>query len=230
MKKIPLLAGALLASLLSGCATYALMTSSSESHEIHSLSRDPIVAFGRPQAPVPGFENAVVFVGQKYSYFAQPAATETDPQLFLRLMQGLDMERTRLLLYPQGNGQDTLVLYQAGHVQKSEFDNVAVTVVYRGSEPLSPTERQQLAALNFQCERSYCQRPLRSKITLAQLPRQRLGQQWPVKTPTLFDIRQENRSNGAALYPLLIAFDLVTLPVQMAVGTVAPAGLMATGQ
>ena len=230
MKKIILLAG-LLASLLSGCSTYTLMATSSESHEFTTLSRDQIVAFGRPQAPVPGFENAVVFVGQKYSYFAQPAEQEGDAQLFLRIMQGLNMERTSLLLFPHATGQDTLVMYQDGTaqtLQKSEFNDVPVTVVYKGQGPLSAQEQQQLAALNFKCEQSYCQRRLSSKITLAQRPRSSLGQQWQISRPTFFDIRKEEKARSSApLYPLAIGFDLVTLPVQLAVGTVASVGVMA---
>lgn len=221
MKKILLLASC----LLTACATTTVIIEGMKTNDT-VLSRDRIVGFGYPQTPVPGFEGAVVFLGEKYSYFATPDADKQDPQLFQRIMGGLDMNYTRLEL-PMEKGVDTLALYQkltpASEQELREFSET-IAVVYERREPLTAEERQRLAALKFKCRGSRCYRVLHGKITVAQLPRNRLDQQWSMGKPLFFEIRRRGEHKQVGLFlPLALTYDLITLPVQVLAVSVAGA-------
>ena len=229
--------------VLSGCATMILMNEhpyKSSGTKTGIALEDTLIAIGTAKSPIQGFENAVVVVGEKYSYLAQPAAKYTkQTDLFQKILHEVDLNYLKV-----GQFKSLGMAEDGQHINYSLEQKIKVTmkdskntkhktlqdeigfIFYKPLKQLTQGEESKMQALGFQCE--YIQQNLRcSRQILIDLyvanpvrNQQQLAHKFnhPIKLEVEYNIEQFNYkqvAGKALLMPLAITFDVVTSPLQL---------------
>ncbi len=224
-----LIAGAALSALLasSGCATNELLESNSRvtTSTVNSvLSQDQIIAFGRPAQALPRTPNAtMVIVGEKNSYVLTQGGTEMISLLTKLDPKNINVENAMSFTVPNNDG------YFGGRMKlsyaklKDEFARSDYQFfLQNGGQDCTSVSDLRINAQRF-CFDVPVQGaiyPQVSNISLIQSQYKALSKPYTV---TFYGQTQQTQttSSGAntgqklVLLPFALAFDVVTLPLQI---------------
>lgn len=224
-----LIAGAALSALLasSGCATNELLESNSRvtTNTVNSvLSQDQIIAFGRPAQALPRTPNAtMVIVGEKNSYVLTQGGTEMISLLTKLDPKNINVENAMSFTVPNNDG------YFGGRMKlsyaklKDEFARSDYQFfLQNGGQDCTSASDLRINAQRF-CFDVPVQGaiyPQVSNISLIQSQYKALSKPYTV---TFYGQTQQTQttSSGAntgqklVLLPFALAFDVVTLPLQI---------------
>ena len=224
-----LIAGAALSALLasSGCATNELLESNSRvtTSTVNSvLSQDQIIAFGRPAQALPRTPNAtMVIVGEKNSYVLTQGGTEMISLLTKLDPKNINVENAMSFTVPNNDG------YFGGRMKlsyaklKDEFARSDYQFfLQNGGQDCTSASDLRINAQRF-CFDVPVQGaiyPQVSNISLIQSQYKALSKPYTV---TFYGQTQQTQttSSGAntgqklVLLPFALAFDVVTLPLQI---------------
>lgn len=217
------LALALSATLLSGCATTALMEKDSggtyTTQTKQTLSNDVVVAFGKPSLQLPNLpSDAVVIVGQRNNYVLIEGGAR-----FTNLLTNLDARNISLtkgldFYSAKNDGSFTGNLAFKYTKLKSEVTNEELGFFLQNG--VAECSTQSDTRLNAQ---SFCfDIPLKGLVYPAasnQANLRALSKAYPVTIYTTQEVTsyRQGESNPAeklVLFPFAVAFDVVTLPFQ----------------
>ena len=222
-------AGAAVSALVvsSGCATNELLESNSRvtTKTVSSvLSQDQIVAFGRPASVLPKTPNAtMVIVGEKNSYVLTQGGTEMVTLLTKLDPKSITVENAMSFTVPNNDG------YFQGHMKmsyaklKDEFGRADYQFfLQNGGQECSSASDLRINAQRF-CFNVPVQGaiyPPVSNLSLIQSQYKALSKPYTV---TFYGQTQQSQttSSGAntgqklVLLPFALAFDVVTLPLQI---------------
>ena len=224
-----LIAGAALSALLasSGCATNELLESNSRvtTSTVNSvLSQDQIIAFGRPAQALPRTPNAtMVIVGEKNSYVLTQGGTEMISLLTKLDPKNINVENAMSFTVPNNDG------YFGGRMKlsyaklKDEFarSDYQFFLQNDGQDCTSASDlRINAQRFCFDVPVQGAIYPQVSNISLIQSQYKALSKPYTV---TFYGQTQQTQttSSGAntgqklVLLPFALAFDVVTLPLQI---------------
>ena len=224
-----LIAGAALSALLasSGCATNELLESNSRvtTNTVNSvLSQDQIIAFGRPAQALPRTPNAtMVIVGEKNSYVLTQGGTEMISLLTKLDPKNINVENAMSFTVPNNDG------YFGGRMKlsyaklKDEFarSDYQFFLQNDGQDCTSASDlRINAQRFCFDVPVQGAIYPQVSNISLIQSQYKALSKPYTV---TFYGQTQQTQttSSGAntgqklVLLPFALAFDVVTLPLQI---------------
>lgn len=224
-----LIAGAALSALLasSGCATNELLESNSRvtTNTVNSvLSQDQIIAFGRPAQALPRTPNAtMVIVGEKNSYVLTQGGTEMISLLTKLDPKNINVENAMSFTVPNNDGYFEGRMKLSYAKLKDEFARSDYQFfLQNGGQDCTSASDLRINAQRF-CFDVPVQGaiyPQVSNISLIQSQYKALSKPYTV---TFYGQTQQTQttSSGAntgqklVLLPFALAFDVVTLPLQI---------------
>lgn len=222
-------AGAAVSALVvsSGCATNELLESNSRvtTTTVNSvLSRDQIVAFGRPAQALPRTPNAtMVIVGEKSSYVLTQGGTEMVTLLTKLDPKSITVENAMSFTVPNNDGYFQGQMKMSYAKLKDEFGRADYQFfLQNGGQECSSASDLRINAQRF-CFNVPVQGaiyPPVSNLSLIQSQYKALSKPYTV---TFYGQSQQSQttSSGAntgqklVLLPFALAFDVVTLPLQI---------------
>ena len=224
-----LIAGAALSALLasSGCATNELLESNSRvtTNTVNSvLSQDQIIAFGRPAQALPRTPNAtMVIVGEKNSYVLTQGGTEMISLLTKLDPKNINVENAMSFTVPNNDGYfgGRMKLYYAKIKDEFARSDYQFFLQNGGQDCTSASDlRINAQRFCFDVPVQGAIYPQVSNISLIQSQYKALSKPYTV---TFYGQTQQTQttSSGAntgqklVLLPFALAFDVVTLPLQI---------------
>ena len=222
-------AGAAISALVvsSGCATNELLESNSRvtTKTVSSvLSQDQIVAFGRPASVLPKTPNAtMVIVGEKSSYVLTQGGTEMVTLLTKLDPKSITVENAMSFTVPNNDGYFQGQMKMSYAKLKDEFGRADYQFfLQNGGQECSSASDLRINAQRF-CFNVPVQGaiyPPVSNLSLIQSQYKALSKPYTV---TFYGQTQQSQttSSGAntgqklVLLPFALAFDVVTLPLQI---------------
>ena len=222
-------AGAAVSALVvsSGCATNELLESNSRvtTKTVNSvLSQDQIVAFGRPAQALPRTPNAtMVIVGEKSSYVLTQGGTEMVTLLTKLDPKSITVENAMSFTVPNNDGYFQGQMKMSYAKLKDEFGRADYQFfLQNGGQECSSASDLRINAQRF-CFNVPVQGaiyPPVSNLSLIQSQYKALSKPYTV---TFYGQSQQSQttSSGAntgqklVLLPFALAFDVVTLPLQI---------------
>ncbi len=224
-----LIAGAALSMLLasSGCATNELLESNSRvtTNTVNSvLSQDQIIAFGRPAQALPRTPNAtMVIVGEKNSYVLTQGGTEMISLLTKLDPKNINVENAMSFTVPNNDGyfQGRMKLSYAKLKDEFARSDYQFFLQNGGQDCTSASDlRINAQRFCFDVPVQGAIYPQVSNISLIQSQYKALSKPYTV---TFYGQTQQTQttSSGAntgqklVLLPFALAFDVVTLPLQI---------------
>lgn len=214
------------ATLLSGCATSALLESDSHTTTTNrqiTLVNDDVVAFGTPATPVAGVPaNSIVIVGEKHSYVLTHGGQEA-AQLFTSLDPNYIQVTKPLNFYSENNdGRFSGVLSLSYTKLKSSFGQNDYDFILRNKGRECSTDsdaRMNAQRFCFDINIQGGVYPAVSNLSLIQSKYRALSKPYHVSIYTNQTQTTQHHQGGNAVaklvaLPFALAFDVVTLPVQ----------------
>lgn len=225
---------------MSACvSTQAVIGMSQDSEYDQRVVTDQLVAVGFAKQPIVHYENALILVGQKYSYLVQSDRNDA-PNYFKDLVSSLDLnylylsnsdkniQQTNQQLQQHAEPKQPswkLYSYAKGQKLSATTFNSDVEFLYRKPVQLiNSNEKQHLARLNFNCNienntTMVCTKSSRFHLTLANTIVTSQNLQHRLRTPIQLELFQEKtnylkKASSLTLLPLSISFDIVTFPLQ----------------
>ena len=226
--------------MMTACvSTRAVIEMSQDSDYTHRMLSDQLIAVGFSKQPIPQYENALILVGQKYSYLVQNNKTDA-PNYFKDLVSSLDLKYLYLSNSDKNLQQVNQQLQQHAQPQQPSWKlysddkgqkisattfNSDVEFLYRKPvNTITTTEKQQLARLNFNCQienssTMVCKKSSTFHLTLAHKIQNTQNLQHTLRTPIQLELFQEKtnylkKATSLTLLPLSLSFDIVTFPLQ----------------
>ena len=245
--KIKILLSIVVLSLsLTGCATTILNEfqhynpNRNDTWESGIALQDQLIAIGIASQPIQGHENALIIVGQKYSYLAKPVISDKQTAtLLMDLVNNIDMQYAKLyqdeseqklknIGLEKMNLARPIVFRLAGSKQVKDHQLTAHLVLQyqKPVKLVTASEREKLSRIKMVCmenEQYYeCNKRLNIQLTLATAVKNQNQLkhrfQQPLDLIVQYSVREFNAKEVAknmALYPLAITFDIVTSPIQL---------------
>jgi len=226
--RLTLTAAALAATLISsGCATNALLESNSRvtsKTQQTVLSQDQIVAFGRPAQPLaqtPG--GSLVIVGNKSSYVITQGGAEVTSLLTNLTPENIQVQNDMRFLVPNNDGlfQGTIKLSYAKLQDEFVRADYQFFLQNSGKECTTDSDRRITAQrFCFDIPISGAIYPQVSNLSMIQSQYKALSKPYTVTFYTSKTTNQTHHSGANSaqkliLLPFAIAFDVVTLPLQI---------------
>lgn len=219
-------------STLSGCATTQLIDGDSSRYQrtttqTINLVDDTVVAFGKPATQVAGIpSDGVVIVGEKHSYVLTQGGYQ-----FSQLLTNLDpryIQVTRSLDFysPKNDGRFQGSFEISYRKVKSDFSKNDIDFVLRSGGTECTTEsdnRMNAQRFCFKVPLEGAVYPVVNNLSLLQSKFKSLSRPYKVSiyTETTQTTTEYNGTNPVAklvLLPFALAFDVITLPIQLVAG------------
>lgn len=217
-------------SFLTGCATSQLLENtptsySQTSNQKTTLIQDDVVAFGKPATPIANVpHNSVVIVGEKHSYVLTQGGEEV-AQLFTNLDPRYIQVTKPLDFYSQNNdGRFSGSLALSYTKLKESFKSADYDFVLRNKGRECSTDsdsRMNAQRFCFEVAVSGGVYPAVSNLALIQSKFRPLSKPYQVSIYTYKTTTQTTSNKGAdavaklVALPFALAFDVVTLPIQV---------------
>jgi len=226
--KKTLIGGSLLALLVSsGCATSSLLDDNrvtTTSSDKSVLSQDQIIAFGRPATTLPQMPMAsMVIVGNKNSYVLSQGGTEMVNLLTNLTAKNIQVENDMSFNVPNNDGYFQGQMKLSYAKLKDEFDRSDYQFFLQNGG----TECSSASDMRINAQRFCFTVPVKgaiypqvSNISMIQSKYRPLSKPYTV---TFYGQSQQTRTTSSGtstagklvLLPFALAFDVVTLPVQI---------------
>ena len=241
---------------LSGCLmTTGAMNSLDDKYKEKTIFTDQIIAVGMNKLPLKDYPNAVIAVGQKFSYITQ--SVDTDGQgkpiavndKLIKLVQGLNMGQ----LYIRPTPAQLIYLLESDEFQTqkkynsttcdirvaddvsiknvSQFSTMVAFAYSKETAKITAAENKLMRELDMNCEQnaygiSECTGRMSLNLTIAPEIKNIQSLNYQLKAPITMNIVSDHYSASKVvgqylLVPVAVVLDIVTLPVQMAVCSVA---------
>ena len=215
----------------SGCATSSLLnegnsrTSSSTNTIKQVLVEDQLVAFGRPAQPLPNMPSAsVVIVGEKHSYVLTQGGTEMVSLLTNLTPQNIQVDSDMTFYSPKNDGYFEGSMKMSYAKLKDEFKRSDYQFFLQngGKECTSDSDTRigaQRFCFNVPIKGAVY--PQVSNLSLIQSKYKALSKPYAVTIYTNSATTTTTHTNGAnpaqklVLLPFALAFDVVSLPLQL---------------
>lgn len=223
------LASTLAISLLTtGCATSELLSSNSQvstKTTNQTLVEDQVVAFGKPSTKLPNMpSNSIVIVGEKNSYVLSDGGTDLVKLLTTLDPKNINVDKELRFYSPKNDGYFSGTMELSYAKLKDEFkrSDLKFFLQENGKECTTTSDRKigaQRFCFSIPIKGGVF--PQVSNIDLVQSKYQSLTKPYSVSlytTNTSTTVVKESNSNPAqklVLLPFALAFDVITLPLQI---------------
>lgn len=236
---------------LGGCATSYLHYETgvySPKYDRGIALEDTLIAIGHSRQPIKNYENALILAGEKYSYLAIPNQKKKVPQnLFQQIYTQVDLKYliAGQFKYERMIDENTArydlkpkLGFRLEHGKSAKNQKLLGEIGFLFNKPmnlLKSGERENLEAMGFKCnlieKNLKCTLDSSIELHLASAAKNQSELKYTFKRPVQLVVGYEIEKfdykgvGRIALYPLAIAVDIVTSPIQL-VGVVALASAM----
>lgn len=221
MKKISFILAILISMGLSGCATSMVGSLSNQSQQRTLQFSDTLFAIGKPKTTIAKYPDALVLAGEK-NYYLLTSYDQALPNIFanfnlnqLRILEIGDVEESPTQKAYYAN---VLIEYRKAKNQISPAEQ-AILQKERGGFSCTEQTSHQTKVVELECRK-------RMQVNLLPIKKpaeQKLQHTFSTPQKLNFYSGHSRTTSAKYLYPLALAVDIVTFPVQL-LGTVVMIG------